>query len=125
MPSQLDNAAALGPAGTVHIAMGDWARFFGLWLTREPPAIVDRETLDRLATPVARRYGAGWQVVRRFWARGRAITHGGSNRSWYANLWVAPNTGHAYAAAANSAEPDDRRTFALLDSVVSKLIALA
>lgn len=122
---QVDNAAAFGPAGTVHIAIGDWARFFSLWLTREPPAIVDRDTLDRLVTPVAGRYGAGWQVVWRPWARGRAITHGGSNRSWYTNLWVAPKIGRAYVAAANSAEPDDRRTFALLDGIVSDLIARA
>ena len=125
VPDQHDNAAALGPAGTVHIAIEDWARFFSLWLAREPPPIVDRETLDRLVTPVAGRYGAGWQVVWRPWARGRAITHGGSNLSWYTNLWVASKTGRAYVAAANSAEPDGRRTFALLDGVVSDLIARA
>ena len=122
---QLDNAAALGPGGTVHIALEDWARFFCLWLTREPPAIVDRETLDRLVTPVAGRYGAGWQVVWRPWARGQVITHGGSNRSWCTNLWLAPGIGLAYVAAANSAESDDRRTFALLDGIVSDLVARA
>ena len=122
VPDQLDNAAALGPAGTVHIAIEDWVRFFSLWLTRESPAIVDRETLDRLVTPVAGRYAAGWLVARRLWARGRAITHDGSNGSWYTKLWVAPAIGHAYVVATNSAEPDVRRTFALLDAIVSGLM---
>ena len=122
VPGQHDNAAALGPAGTVHIAIEDWARFFGLWLSREPPAIVDRETLNRLVTPVAGRYAAGWLVVRRLWARGRAITHDGSNGSWCTKLWVAPAVGRAYVVAANSAEPDDHRTFALLDGIVSGLM---
>ena len=122
VPGQHDNAAALGPAGTVHIAIEDWARFLSLWLAREPPAIVDRETLGRLVTPVAGRYGAGWLVVRRLWARGRANTHDGSNGCWYTKLWVAPAVGRAYVVAANSVEPDVRRTFALLDGIVLGLM---
>ena len=122
VPDQDDNAAALGPAGTVHIGIEDWARFFSLWLTREPPAIVDRETLGRLVTPVAGRYAAGWLVVRRLWAGGRAITHDGSNGSWYTKLMVAPAVGRAYVVAANSAEADVRRTFALLDGIVLGLM---
>ena len=122
VPDQDDNAAALGPAGTVHIGIEDWARFFSLWLTREPPAILDRETLGRLVTPVAGRYAAGWLVVRRLWAGGRAITHDGSNGSWYTKLWIAPAVGRAYVVAANSAEPDVRRTFALLDGIVLRLM---
>ena len=122
VPDQDDNAAALGPAGTVHIAIEDWARFVSLWLAREPPAIVDRETLGRLVTPVAGRYAAGWLVVRRLWARGRAVTHDGSNGSWCTKLWVAPAVGRAYVVAANSAEPDVRRTSALLDGIVLGLM---
>ena len=122
VPCQLDNAEALGPAGTVHVAVGDWARFVALWLDDEPPASLDRETLDRLITPVARRYAAGWRVERRSWARGRAVTHDGSNESWYAILWLAPRVGRAYVVATNSAEPDVSKTFVLLDSIVSDLI---
>ena len=56
VPCQLDNAAALGPAGTVHITIGDWAKFLALWLADGPPTSPDRETLARLITPVAGRY---------------------------------------------------------------------
>ena len=122
VPCQLDNAATLGPAGTVHITIGDWAKFVALWLADGPPASLDRDTVDRLITPVAGRYAAGWRVERRSWPRGRALTHDGSNGSWYTNLWLAPRVGRAYIVAANSAEPDVSQTFVLLDSIVSDLI---
>ncbi|MCY4060709.1 MAG: serine hydrolase [Gammaproteobacteria bacterium] len=122
VPNQLDNAAAMGPAGTVHVTFEDWAKFMSLWLTDGPPAILDREGLDRLISPVSGRYAAGWSVATRFWAKGEAITHGGSNTSWFALLWIAPRIGHAYVVAANSAEADVSGTFRLLDRIVSKLI---
>ena len=122
VPNQLDNAAAIGPAGTVHVAIEDWAKFMSLWLAEGPPAILDREGLDRLIVPVSGRYAAGWTVEPRSWAKGEAITHGGSNTSWFALLWIAPRIGHAYVAAANSAEADVSRTYRLLDGIVSKLI---
>ena len=125
VPNQLDNAAATGPAGTVHVAIEDWAKFIALWLAEGPPAILDREGLDRLITPVSGRYAAGWSVESRSWAKGEAITHGGTNTSWYALLWIAPRVGHAYIVAANSAEADASRTFRLLDRIVSKLIRSA
>lgn len=122
VPNQLDNPAVLGPAGTVHVAIDDWAKFIGLWLAEGPAAILDRDGLDRLIRPVSGGYAAGWRVESRSWAKGEAITHGGTNRSWFALLWVAPRTGRAYVVAANSAEADDRRTLRLLDGIVSKLI---
>ena len=122
LPNQVDNAAALGPAGTVHVTIEDWARFMALWLPDASPAILDRETLDRLITPASERYAAGWRVELRSWAQGEAITHDGSNTSWYTILWIAPEIGHAYVVVANSTEPDLSRTFGLLDSIVWNLI---
>ena len=122
LPNQVDNAAALGPAGTVHVTIEDWARFMALWLPDASPAILDRETLDRLITPASERYAAGWRVELRSWAQGEAITHDGSNTSWYTILWIAPEIGHAYVVVANSTEADLSRTFGLLDSIVWNLI---
>ena len=125
VPNQLDNPAVLGPAGTVHVAIDDWAKFMALWLAEGPPAILDREGLDRLIAPVFGRYAAGWVVESPSWAKGEAITHGGSNTSWFALLWIEPRVGQAYVVATNSAEADARRTYRLLDGVVSKLIRSA
>jgi len=122
IPNQLDNPEALGPAGGVHVSIADWAKFMGLWFRDAQSPILGRADLDRLVTPGAGRYAAGWQVVSRLWAGGTAITHTGSNGSWYTILWIAPQARMAFAVAANSAEPDPTATFKLLDRIVARLV---
>ena len=121
-PCQDDNAPALGPAGTVHLTLEDYSKFITLWLPAAPPAILDRSTLDRLVTPSALGYAAGWIVAQRSWTQGRAITHNGSNSSWFTTLWIAPAIGRAYVACANSAEANPRRTLRMLDRIVAAMI---
>ena len=66
VPAQFDNAAALGPAGTVHVSIADWAKFIRLWFPDLVPSILDRETLTTLRTPRAgESYAGGWYVVPR------------------------------------------------------------
>ena len=122
VPNQRDNNPALGPAGTVHSSIEDWAKFIGLWFANETPAILDRTTLNELITPGAQNYAAGWWVVQRDWAGGTALTHGGSNLNWLAVLWIAPNRGFAILTVANGAEDDLDTTSRFLDSIVSRLI---
>lgn len=121
-PSQLDNAAAFGPAGTVHVSIADWAKFIQLWFPDVVPSILDRTTLTTLITPRSGEYAAGWYVASHSWAAGRALNHLGSNTYWAAFLRVAPNRARAYLAVANSAEPDLNQTEALLDSIIQRLI---
>jgi len=40
-------------------------------------------------------------VVDRAWARGRTLTHRGSNGLWYAVIWIAPLRNVAFLAATN------------------------
>ena len=122
VPNQVDNAPALGPAGTVHLRLEDWSRFMALWLPDAPAAILDRGTLDKLITPTSGNFAAGWIVAPRPWARGRAITHSGSNASWYTILWIAPVIGQAYVVGSNAADPDPGRTFRMLDGIVTRMI---
>ena len=122
MPSQLDSAAALGPAGTVHVSIADWAKFIQLWFPDVVPSILDRKTLTTLITPGAEDYAAGWYVASRSWAADRALNHLGSNTYWVTILWVAPNRERAYLAVANSAEPDLDQTEDMLDSIIWSLI---
>ncbi|MDE0004566.1 MAG: serine hydrolase [Rhodospirillaceae bacterium] len=121
-PSQNDNAPALGPAGTVHMTILDWARLAALWLTAKPPLILDQEKLDQLISPVSGTYAAGWSAVERSWANGVAVSHTGSNTWWYALGWIAPAIDRAYFVAANAAEADLDETSAKLDEVVIDLI---
>ena len=122
IPNQFDNAQALGPAGTVHASVADWAKFMRLWFRDAQSTLLARAELDRLMTPSTKSYAAGWQIASRRWARGAAITHTGCNGSWYTIVWIAPKARIAFVVAANSAEPDPTDTFNLLDRIVARLI---
>ena len=94
-PRQGDNAAALGPAGTVHCSVSDWAKFAALHLRGEggkgKPRLLKASTFRTLHTPPGGGdYAGGWIVVDRPWAGGRALTHSGSNTMWYGTVWLAP-----------------------------------
>ena len=94
-----------------------------LWFPSQTPAILDRPVLDELIVPDADGYAAGWNVVQREWAEGMALTHSGSNGVWRTVLWIAPEIGIAYVAAANASDVlanDD--IFWVLDGIVGSLI---
>ncbi len=119
IPVQSDNAAALGPAGTIHCSIPDWAKFIQLQFLNKTPAILDREKLNDLITPKVGNYAAGWYVLNRNWAEGKVLNHSGSNTTNFVNLWVDTERGHAFIAGANSAS---KNTFQILDSIISNLI---
>jgi CubicO group peptidase (beta-lactamase class C family) len=91
-----DNPLVLGPAGTVHMSLQDFARWaiWNLGRGKRGPDLIRPETFTRLTTPVidiplkkdsapgtpARgRYGLGWGEVEFPWAKGPLLFHGGSN----------------------------------------------
>ena len=122
-PVQSDNAEALGPAGTVHISIEDWAKFIALWFPSQTPAILDRASLDELTDPDSGDYAAGWNVAQREWADGIALWHDGSNGVWRTVLWIAPDRGIAYLAAANASDVlTNDEILQVLDAIVGSLI---
>ena len=125
-PVQADNPEALGPAGTVHISIEDWAKFVALWFSDDTPTILDRAVLDELLVTDSEFYAAGWLVLQREWAEGIALAHEGDNTFWNSVLWVAPDRGIAYLAAANASlfhlDAEDADLFNVLDTIVFSLI---
>jgi CubicO group peptidase (beta-lactamase class C family) len=121
-PNQQDNAAALGPAGTVHATMSDWAKFGVLHLQagRGKPKLLSASTFKVLHTPPkGGDYAGGWIVVERSWGGGYVLNHNGSNTSWYATIWLAPNRNFATLVATNqggdvAAKATDEVTAALI-----------
>ena len=101
-----DNPLALGPAGTVHMSLPDYARFLGVFLNGGAGWITPA-TLAVLTTRMGSgspSYAGGWFVVDdQPWARGPALTHDGSNTMWYASTWIAPGLGRAFVAVSNDA----------------------
>jgi CubicO group peptidase (beta-lactamase class C family) len=103
-PSQSDNAPVLGPAGTVHCSISDWSRFIAetLHAAQGHPTLVSATTFKELTKPMPKQeYAGGWIVTQRPWANGLALTHAGSNNSWYCNVWIAPKKDFAVLIAFN------------------------
>lgn len=99
-----DNPAAIGPAGTVHCSIGDWAKFAAANLPSAKTKLVKPETLKRLHTPAPGepKYAMGWIVADgQPWAGGPALTHAGSNTMWLAVVWLAPEKDLAILVACN------------------------
>jgi len=116
-----DNPAAMGPAGTVHMSMRDWARFIALHAGGDggSPALLDAQWLARLHDQGDGDYACGWVVTERGWAPGEVITHSGSNTLWYATVWAAPQRRVAMFAVCNqggdaAARACDRAVAAML-----------
>ena len=83
-PTQLDNAPSMGPAGTVHCSVPDWAKFAALHLAGEHgnSKLLKPATLQTLhIPPPSCEYAGGWTVAERSWAGGTALNHNGSNTS--------------------------------------------
>jgi CubicO group peptidase (beta-lactamase class C family) len=119
-----DNPAVLGPAGTVHCSLADWAKYAAFHLRgaqgKEPS--LPAEIFQKLHTPLSNdeeKYAFGWVAIERGWAGGKALTHGGSNTLWFAVIWLAPNKNAAYLAATNVAH---EKAFLACDAAISKLI---
>jgi CubicO group peptidase (beta-lactamase class C family) len=100
-----DNPPALGPAGTAHMSLTDYAKFIRLFLT-DGGGFLKPETIAHLtASPTAgdQSYALGWiTFARRPWAKGPALAHEGSNTFWHAFAAVAPAAGLAVITAANA-----------------------
>ena len=101
-----DNAGALGPAGTVHATLSDWAKFGALHLSaaRGQPELVSGEVFTTLHTPVERGYALGWGAVEDDDFGGAWIlSHSGSNMFWYARIVLVPDHDRGYLFVTNTA----------------------
>jgi len=104
----VDNPPVLGPAGTVHCTLEDWAKFVSDHLRGErgEKALLKPETYRKLDTPpFGGEYALGWLVVEREWGGGTVLTHAGSNTMNYAVAWLAPKLGFAVLVTTNQGGP--------------------
>lgn len=99
-----DNPAVIGPAGTVHCTLEDWAKFVadGLRGARGEKALLKPETYRELQTaPFGGTYALGWLVAPREWGGGTVLTHNGSNMMNLATVWMAPQRDFAVLVVSN------------------------
>lgn len=118
-----DNPAALGPAGTAHMSLQDYAKFLRLFLT-DGDGLLSPASVAGLTAPyggAANAYALGWGTFeRRAWAQGPVIWHQGSNTMWLATAMVAPARGLAFAVVANDAVRGQKATNALLPKLIDR-----
>ena len=99
-----DNPPVLGPGGTVHCSIRDWARFTAAHLNgpRSKGVLLKSKTFELLHTSgFGGDYSSGWVVTKRDWAGGKVLTHTGSNTMSFAVVWMAPKREFAVLAASN------------------------
>jgi CubicO group peptidase (beta-lactamase class C family) len=101
----MDNPPVMGPAGTVHMSLADWAKFVAdqlRGLRGQPGGLLKPATSTAMHTaPFGGDYFCGWLVVDRPWGGGTVYTHAGSNTMNYAVVWVAPKRDFAFLAVTN------------------------
>ena len=104
-----DNPPVMGPAGTVHMSIRDFARY-AAWHAdeaRRDRKLLKAESFQKLHTAVeGQHYALGWDVMQRPWAGGRVLWHNGSNTKNFVVMWVAPERDFAVVAATNTFGPD-------------------
>jgi CubicO group peptidase (beta-lactamase class C family) len=113
-----DNPLILGPAGTIHMSVLDFAKWVA-WHAGEgkrPPALVSPETVKKLHTPVidtgirenappgtpkTGKYALGWGQVTMEWAPAPVLTHTGSNQMNLAIAMFWPETDFGFVLMTN------------------------
>jgi CubicO group peptidase (beta-lactamase class C family) len=136
-----DNPLILGPAGTSHMSLLDFARWAG-WNAGEGkrgPALVRPATLRKLHTPVIAmpinkeaapgtpsrgRYGLGWGEIDFEWSPAPFIYHGGSNNKNLAHILFQPKHDFGFVLVTNvSGKKADGAFFALEEVLYRKFRA--
>jgi CubicO group peptidase (beta-lactamase class C family) len=124
---QADNPPVLGPAGRVHCTLRDWGKFTALHLqgARGKGKLLKPATFKVLHTPPPGasevQHAMGWGVTHREWTRGPILTHDGSNTTWYATVWMAPESDVAFLAVANQGDAAGKQA---TDEAVAALIGI-
>lgn len=100
-----DNPPALGPAGTMHMSLPDYAKFLRLFIGGAGNHL-SSDSVNRLTKPHRdgdQSYALGWITFKsRPWAKGLALAHEGSNTMWHAFTAVGPARGRAVVAVCNA-----------------------
>jgi CubicO group peptidase (beta-lactamase class C family) len=120
-----DNPLILGPAGTIHMSVLDFAKWVA-WNAGEGkrgPDLVSAEVLKKIHTPFVSTgsregaapgtpktggYALGWGSVQESWATAPSITHNGSNNMNLATATFWPGTDFGFVMMTNIAgQPAD------------------
>ena len=130
-----DNPAVIGPAGTAHMSVLDFANWAG-WNAgrgKRGPKLATGDTLTKLQTPVIEMpvkidapagtpsrggYGLGWGQMKVDWASEPLVFHGGSNGYNLAHAWLDPKQDVAMVLLTNVSGPQADKALGELAQVL-------
>ena len=123
VPTEEDNPPLIGPAGTIHCPLVDWARFAAAHAGSAPPGWLTEASLAHLHEPKAfegvpsgKDIALGWGVTR---TQPPRLTHSGSNGYNHAEIVVIPQL-HAAVLVTSNAGDEAARAAAkeVLDALI-------
>jgi len=99
-----DNPPALGPAGTINIALKDWARFAQDHLdgVHAHGKLLKPATYRKLHTPVTGNYALGWGAKLEADGTPAILTHNGSNGFWVAEVRITTKQNMIFLITTNA-----------------------
>ena len=102
--AEADNPPALGPAGTINIALKDWLLFAQDQLAGEHGRgkLLKPENYRKLHTPVTGNYALGWGAKLGPDGVPLLITHTGSNGFWVADIRIMPRHDMIFLVVTNA-----------------------
>ena len=116
-----DNPRAVGPAGTVHATLYDYAQFMIAHIAgaRGIPGIVTVPTFNVLHTTIDEGSALGWGYdPDEDWAEGPVLAHAGSNVRWLAVVRLAPQLDAGVLIAINAGGDRADTTIDFLGDVI-------
>ena len=128
VPTEDDNPALIGPAGTVHCSLASWARFAAAHAHPDAGGWITPESMRHLHEGVAvdgmspgKDIGLGWGVTRTDPPR---LTHSGSNGYNVAEIVVIPRLEAAVLVTCNAGDERARNACSKLrDQLVEELLS--
>jgi CubicO group peptidase (beta-lactamase class C family) len=108
-----ENPTVYAAAGTVHVAIDDYAKYARWHLTGKPaPVLQSQSVFDHLHGPLidmpaGEKYGCGWILVDS--ELGPSLMHAGSNTNAFSVIWVLPKSDFAAIVCTNSGSPQAYR----------------
>ena len=116
-PTFTDNPDAIGPAGTIHSSLGDWAKFIRFHLARKTGTLLrDEASFDKLHStlPKSGNHAVGGWIA----GKNGEFFMTGSNKHWTARFEAYPDRDIAVLTATNSAEDGARETLEKIEDTL-------
>jgi CubicO group peptidase (beta-lactamase class C family) len=111
--TKADNPPVMGPSGTLHMNLPDYALFIREQMLGEGGngKLLNTQTYKLMHNDAdGKGFGLGWGVDNEP-IFGRVLNHTGSNGYWFHRVWIAPEKGIGIAIASNIMTNDSQKAF--------------